>query len=106
MAKSPSPKLLPQGFECSDDFSHRQIRQIVRETRAPVTAHSKAVIGGKSRWHHETPPRPANGPGAYSILVESDSKCRHSTTEVQHVRSKSYPRKSCSCPHSAQEPPT
>src|SRR5829696_6144699 len=23
--------------------------------------------GGKSRWHHETPPRPANGPGAYSI---------------------------------------
>src|SRR4030095_8677044 len=23
--------------------------------------------GGKSRWHHETPPRRANGPGAYSI---------------------------------------
>ncbi len=22
---------------------------------------------GKSRWHHETPPRPANGPGAYFI---------------------------------------
>ena len=28
----------------------------------------KAVHDCKSRWHHETPPRPANGPGAYSIL--------------------------------------
>jgi hypothetical protein len=44
----------------------------------------EAVLrGGKSRWHHETPPRPAHGPGAYSIPA----------LEVQHARHQSHPRK-------------
>jgi hypothetical protein len=49
----------------------------VRETGMPVTAQAEIALtlttpegrgrGDESRWHHETPPRPANGPGAYSI---------------------------------------
>ena len=73
---------------------------IVRGTRAPVIAHSKACTQNKFCGTAK-----AGGTTRRPLVLRMDRGRILFRTEVQHVRHQFDPREARDCPHGAQEPP-
>src|SRR5688500_13443173 len=109
--KSPSSSLLAgirrKSYRKRDVSARYSVRlRLLTLMNSPLPSPERRGGNNESRWHHETPLRPANGPGRILFSGAHHTLMDLECTEVHHVRPESDPRTTRSYPHGAQEPPT